>query len=50
VFGIFRLIINDSFVNLIVILIKVGRKAYNKLVKKSPDAINVRSSVMTLAK
>jgi hypothetical protein len=47
--GVFRLIIYDAVVNLVVILAKVRRETHNKLVKQSSNAINVRSSVVSLA-
>ena len=43
-----RLIVDDAFVNFVVILIEMRWKSYDQLIEESTNAIDIGSSVMTL--
>ena len=43
-----RLIVDDAFVNFVVILIEMRWKSYDQLVEESTNAIDIGSSVMSL--
>lgn len=43
-----RLVVDDAFVNFVVILIEMRRESYDKLVEESTNAIDIGSSIMSL--
>lgn len=42
------LIVNDSFVDFIVVLIEMRREAYHELIEKCTNAVDVGPPIMTL--